>query len=137
VIYLDPTALMKLITATPESQALTDYLRVHTGTTWFTCAISRAEVMRAAAVIHPDTTEHAQHVLAGLDLVAVTDRLLDAAIALTPAPSRTTNALHIAAALSAGPRLQTLITYSPELAHDADGHNINTIHPGGAPCYAP
>jgi len=26
VIYLDPTAVMKLITQTPESPALTDYL---------------------------------------------------------------------------------------------------------------
>jgi uncharacterized protein len=132
VIYLDPTAIMKLITTAPESLALTDYLRVHTGTTWFTCALSRVEVMRAA-VTHPEATEQAQHVLAGLDLVAVTDRLLDAAIALTPAPGRTFDALHIAAALSAGPRLHTLVTYRPELAHAASGHNINAIHPGGSP----
>ncbi len=137
MIYLDPTAIMKLITQTPESPALTDYLRLHTSTTWFTCALSRAEVMRAAAAIHPDATEHAQRVLAGLDLVAVTDRLLDAAIALIPAPGRTIDALHIAAALSAGPRLHTLITYQPELAHDTADHNINAIHPGGSPCYAP
>ena len=137
MIYLDPTAIMKLITVTPESPALTDYLHVHTDTTWFTCALSRADVMRAADAIHPDATEQAQHVLAGLDLVAVTDRLLDAAIALTPAPRRTVDALHIAAALSAGPRLQTLITYDPELAHAAAEHNINAIHPRGSPCYAP
>ena len=133
MIYLDPTAIMKLITTTPESSALTDYLRVHTETTWFTCAISRADVMRAAATTHPDAIEHAQHVLAGLDLVAVTDRLLDAAIALTPAPAHTADALHIAAALSAGTQLHTLITYNPKLAHDAAAHNITTIHPGGPP----
>ena len=131
MIYLDPTAIMKLITTTPESAALTNYLRVHTATTWFTCAISRAEVLRAAAGAHPGAIEHAHHVLAGLDLVAVTDRLLDSAIALAPAPGRTTDALHIAAAMSAGPQLHTLITYSPELAHSAAEHDITAIHPGG------
>lgn len=89
MIYLDTTALMKLITAEPESAALADYLHTHTDTGWFTCALTRAELLRAAADIHPDAAEHAHHVLAGLDTVAVTDRLLDA--------------LHIAAALTAGP----------------------------------
>jgi uncharacterized protein len=138
VIYLDPTAIMKLIIVTPESPALADYLHVHTDTTWFTCALSRADVMRdATATGSPDVTEQAQHVLAGLDLVAVTDRLLDAAIALRPAARRTINALHIAAALSAGPRLQSMITYDPELAHDAADHHISAIHPGGSLCCAP
>ena len=133
MIYLDPSAIMKLIATSPESSALTEYLRVHTATTWFTCAISRADVVRAAASLHPEAVEHAQHVLAGLDMVAVTDRLIDAAIALTPAPGSTSNALHIAAALSAGSQLQTLITYGPELADDAAAHSIDTIHPGGSP----
>ncbi|ORX14125.1 VapC toxin family PIN domain ribonuclease [Mycobacterium xenopi] len=137
MIYLDSTALMKLVTVAPESGALTDYLNLYTGTRWFTCALSRAEVICAAAAIHPDATHQAQHVLAGLDQVAVTDRLLEAAIALTPAPGHIVNALHIAAALSAGPQLHTLITYNPQLAHDAADHRINAIQPGGAPCYAP
>lgn len=137
MIYLDTTALMKLITAEPESAALADYLRTHTDTVWFTCALSRAELLRAVAALDPDATEHAHHVLAGLDTVAVTDRLLDAAISLAPAPRRTLDALHIAAALTAGPRLRTLITYDEQLAHAAGDHDITTIHPGGPPCYAP
>lgn len=137
MIYLDDTALIKLITAAPESTALTDYLNAHTDTTWFTCALTRAELLRATAAMHPEATTHAHHVLAGLATVAVTDRLIDAVVTLTPAPRRTSDALHIAAALSAGPRLRTLITYDPELAGAAAGHNITTVHPGGAPCYAP
>ena len=43
MIYLDPTAIMKLISTTPESPALTDYLRSRTDTIWFTCALSRAD----------------------------------------------------------------------------------------------
>ena len=133
MLYLDPTAIMKLITQAPESPALQDYLRARTDIRWFTCALSRADVLRAAAPLGPTTTERARHVLSGLDLVAVTDRLLDAAINLTPPPERTTDALHIAAALSAGPRLQTLITYDTQLATAAGNHHIQTTHPGGAP----
>lgn len=133
MIYLDPTAIMKLISTTPASPALTDYLRSRTDITWFTCALSRADVMRTVATLHPDAAEHAHHVLSGLDLVAVTDRLLDAAIELDPAPERLTDALHIAAALSAGPRLHTVITYSPELARDAAAHHIHITSPGGSP----
>ena len=89
--------------------------------------------LRDVAPLGGDATDRARHVLSGLDLVAVTDRLLDAAIALNPAPARTTDALHIAAALSAGPRLHTFITYDTQLATAAGCHRIQTTHPGGAP----
>ena len=103
VIYLDATAMIRLIAQAPESPALTAYLRAHTDTRWISCALSRAELLRATAGLPAEATEHAHHVLAGIDTVGVTDRLLDAAITLTPAPARTVDALHIAAALSAGP----------------------------------
>ncbi|MCV7058390.1 PIN domain-containing protein [Mycolicibacterium gilvum] len=131
MIYLDPTALMKLIDEAPESAALTAYLSAHTDTRWITCALSRVELLRAVAALPPEATGHAHHVLAGLDTVAVTERLLDAAVALAPSPARTVDALHIASALSAGPRLRTLVTYDPELAGAAAGHHITTVSPGG------
>lgn len=133
MIYLDATAMMKLIAQAPESQALTQYLSAHTDTAWITCALTRAEVLRATATLPAEATEHAHHVLAGIDTVGVTDRLLDAAVALTPAPDRTTDALHIASALSAGPRLRTLVTYDPDLARAATAHHITTVRPGGSP----
>ncbi len=131
MIYLDPTAIMKLIDDTPESAALTAYLSAHTDTRWITCALSRAELLRATTTLPAEATEHAHHVLAGLDTVALTDRLLDAAVALTPTPRRTTDALHIASALSAGTRLRTLVTYDTELADAAAAHHITTVSPGG------
>lgn len=133
MIYLDATAMMKLIDHAPESSALADYLHAHTDTRWFTCALARTDLLRATATLPAEATEHAHHILAGLDTVALTDRLLDAAVALTPAPPRTTDALHIAAALSAGPRLRTLVTYDTDLARAATDHHIHTVHPGGPP----
>ncbi|MCH9731987.1 MAG: VapC toxin family PIN domain ribonuclease [Actinomycetia bacterium] len=130
MIYLDATAVMKLIVETPESPALTNYLHAHTDTRWFTCALTRPEVLRATASLPAEATEHAHHIFAGLDTVAITDRLLEAAAALAPAPHTTEAALHIAAARSAGPRLRTLVTYNPDLTDDATHHHISTVHPG-------
>lgn len=137
MIYLDATTIMKLVAAEPESPALATYLDAHKDTTWFTCAITRIDVHRAAAAVHPDAVIQAQRVLTGLDLVAVSDRLLKIALGLSPVPQRTTDALHIAAARTAGPRLRTLVTYDPELAQSASRHGITAINPGGSPCFAP
>lgn len=132
MIYLDTTAMLKLIAQAPETEALTDYLSARTDTVWFTCALARAELLRATAPLPAEATEHAHHILAGLDTVALTDRLVTAATALNPAPRRTLDALHIAAALTAGTQLHALITYDPELTDAANCHHITTTNPGGS-----
>lgn len=132
MIYLDTTAMLKLIVTEPETQALTDYLAARTDTVWFTCALARVELLRATAALPAEATDHAHHILDGLDTVAMTDRLVAAATALKPAPQRTLDALHIAAALTAGPQLHTLITYDPQLSDAAAHHHITTTHPGGS-----
>jgi predicted nucleic acid-binding protein len=137
VIYLDTSALMKLVIAEPESPALAEYLGAHTDTGWFTCALTRPEFLRDAAAVHPDAETHAQQVLAGLDTVAVTDRLLDVVARLDPPPARLVDAVHIAAALTAGNRLAVMVTYNQQLAGAAHDHRITAVNPVGAPCFAP
>lgn len=137
MIYLDASALIKLVVAQPESAAMTDYLRAHPDDGWFTCALTRIDLLRAAAAVHTDAIEHAHHILDVLDTVAITDRLIHAATSLDPPPPRTADALHIAAALTAGPRLQTLITYDTQLVHAATAHTIATATPGAPACCAP
>lgn len=132
MIYLDTTAMLKLIAQVPETGPLTDYLTARTDTVWFTCALARAELLRATAAMPPGATEHAHHILDGLDTVAMSDRLVTSAAALNPAPRRTLDALHIAAALTAGTQLHTLVTYDPELTDAANRHHITTTHPGGS-----
>lgn len=130
MIYLDSTALMKLIDQAPESAALSTFLHAHADTRWFTCTLVRADLLRNAKRLSEAATDHAHQVLDSLDAVAVTDRLITIAADLDPAPTRTIDALHIAAALTAGPRLRALVTYDPELAENAAAHHINTAHPG-------
>lgn len=136
MIYLDTTALTKLVAADPQTPALIEYLRTAAGG-WFTCALTRLDLIRASAAIHPDAEARARTVLASCDIVAVTDRLLDAAAILRPSPSATVNALHVAAAASAGARLHSLLTYDADLAADAGAHHITVRSPGGGPCSEP
>ena len=86
MIYLDTTAMLKLIASEPETPALTDYLAARTDTVWFTCSLARVELLRATAVMQVGAVGHAHHILDGLDTVAMTDRLVTAAAALNPAP---------------------------------------------------
>lgn len=135
VIYLDATALGRMIASSPETPPLLSYLRSEPSRAWFTCALARVDLLRLAAQTHPQAEERAREVLASCDLVAVTDRLIDAAAGLRPTPASTSQALHLAAAVTAGSRLHALVTYDPELANAARQHHISVISPGGALCY--
>ena len=107
--------------AEPESSALRGYLRDRQEPIWFTAALARTELIRAVSrVAPPEAVEHARSVLAGLDVVALTNRLLDAAAALTPFELRTLDAIHLAAALSAGNRLEAVVTYDVRMSDAAD-----------------
>jgi predicted nucleic acid-binding protein len=57
-----------------------------------------------------EIVEHARRVLARLDLVPATNRLIDAAATAGPSDLRTLDAIHLAAALTA-PNLRAIITY--------------------------
>lgn len=108
---------MKLIAIEPESPALRTYLSTHTDQGWFTAALTRAELIRAASRTgERSAVEHARTILASLDLVALSDRLLDTATTLAPPSLRTLDAIHLAAAMTAGARLDAVITYDDRMA---------------------
>lgn len=138
MIYLDPTALMRLISKHPETAALRDYLHTHTNSIWFTSAFTRIELVRAAAPLGDDAVDHADHILSGLDTVTITDHFLHQSAHLNPAPPQILDAVHITAALTAGNHLRAFLTYDPERATAARAHNIAALAPGGGtPCSGP
>ncbi|WP_237112868.1 type II toxin-antitoxin system VapC family toxin [Mycobacteroides abscessus] len=129
---MDTSALMKLVVADTESEALTDFLESRDETPWCTAALTRAELVRAAAQIDPRAVDDARQVLAGLDTVTVTDRLLDTAVGLEPATLTVSEAIHLAAALTAGPLLESFVSYDKRLLDAARLNRIPTVSPGGA-----
>lgn len=118
MIYLDDGAIAALLTAAPGSAALRDYLKEHAAQRWFTLSLTRAALSRDHAL-----TDAQLGGIDSLDTVHVTDRLL-AAAAAAPSGISLIDALHVAAAQTAGERLQAFITADPVRADGARAAQI-------------
>jgi uncharacterized protein len=128
-VYLDTSALVKLVVKEPESRTLELYLGEFPTDTRFTAALARTELVRAVARQGSvDSVAHARRVLGRLDLVPLTNRLLDAAATITPPELRTLDAVHLAAALTA-PELRAMVTYDIRLAAAAANAGIAVVSP--------
>jgi uncharacterized protein len=120
-LYFDTSALVKLVTAEPESAPLRSYLSETGDDAEFTAAITRTELVRAAARLRDaDIARQATLLLTRLQFVEISRALLDAAADLPPPELRALDAIHLAAAMTA-PDLRALVTYDRRLA-DAAAH---------------
>ncbi len=115
--YLDASAIVKLISEEAESEALRAYLESFRGLS--SCALARVEVFRAAVVKGELATARARQVVAGLQLVALEDHILNVAAGLPPPVLRTLDAIHVAAAMSLGPDLASFVTYDRRMQEAA------------------
>ncbi len=128
-IYVDTSALVKLVVVEGESAALRRYFEDFPGDTQFTAAVARTELVRAVArrgLI--DVIENARFALSRLDLVALNSSVLDAAATIAPPELRTVDAIHLAAARTA-PELRAMVTYDSRLAEAAIGAGIAVVTP--------
>ena len=114
VVYLDSSAIVKLVVAEAESAALHRYLVTHRERV--SSMLARVEVCRA--VRRTDTSEamlrRAEQVLARIGLVALDEPLLRDAAALSPTGLRSLDAVHLATALSLD-GLDVIVTYDRRL----------------------
>ena len=90
--------------------------------------LARVEVVRAVRDQGPDAVARARLAVAGLRLVALDEGLLEAA-ALLPAPVRTLDAIHLAAARSLGAELAALVTYDERMARAARELGLEVVSP--------
>jgi predicted nucleic acid-binding protein len=128
-LYLDTSALVKLLVADPESPALRDYLVEHTRARRVASGLVRTELRRTAVRIDVDLLPAAERLLAALALVRVDDALLDLAGTLAPAVLRSLDAIHLASALRVAP-LTALLTYDRRLADAAHAFGLPVSAPG-------
>jgi uncharacterized protein len=129
VLYLDASALVKLVVAEPESPALLKLLRV-----WpirVSSALSLAGVPRALrrAGFSAGARRRARDVLARINLVDIDRRVLAGAAALEPAALRTLDAIHLATALSIREDLQAVVTYDWRLTAAAQRAQLEVLAP--------
>ena len=115
MVYLDSSAIVKLVVAELESQALRRYLAVRYDRV--ASGLVRVEVFRALRRAHtwePATRHRAEQVLDSIALVAIDEPVLRAAAHLQPERLRSLDAVHLATALSLE-GLEAVVTYDHRL----------------------
>lgn len=127
MVYLDSSALVKLVVREPESAALTRYLGQHPDRA--SCGLARTEVVRAVRAQGGPALARARKLLKRIDLVALDDELLDDAGLLGTSQLRSLDAIHLAAARSLGQDLVAVVTYDSRMAVAATTLGLDVASP--------
>lgn len=117
-VYLDSSAFVKLAVEEAETLALRQFLAGRDARR-VSSALLRTEALRAVRLLGGDVRATVREGLRRIDLVAIDDRILDAAGTLEPSVLRTLDAIHIATALAVGDDLDTVVTYDERMADGA------------------
>jgi predicted nucleic acid-binding protein len=117
VVYLDSSALVKLVIAEKESTALRRYLRSEPRRA--SCGLARVEVVRAVRPHGAAAVTRARQLLRRVDLIQLDDELLDEAAALDLDVVRSLDAIHLAAAQALADDLTAIVTYDERMTRAA------------------
>ena len=129
MLYLDSSAVVKLVSREPET---TDLVRVvRADPSLISSALAWTEVVRAVHRARGNSAR-AERVLGGIALVPIDDGIIRSAATLAPAALRTLDAIHVATALSLGADVSQLVSYDDRLARAAAEAGIDVIAPGTA-----
>lgn len=129
-IYLDSSAIVKLIQRESESGALRRFLRRHSTDDRVTSALARVEVVRAVLPGGAAAVAHARRQLARLHQVAVDNDVLDRAATMGPSTLlRSLDAIHLASAQLVGGDLVSVVSYDHRMAAAADALGLPVASP--------
>lgn len=131
MIYLDSSAILKLVQYEAETHDLQTWLSDRSGVALVTSELGRVEVLRIASKVAGTVgTAEARAVLADVDLIPLSRGVQDVAIDLSDSTLRTLDALHLASAVLLGSLLDELVTYDLRLATAARAHGLVVVSPG-------
>jgi predicted nucleic acid-binding protein len=124
-VYLDSSAIVKLVVREPETDALLGFLAP--GQLQVTSALARVEVVRA--VRRHGRAATARALLDSLSLLALDDALLDHAAAIDGGELRSLDAIHIASAQQLEGELHALVTYDQRMLTAAQALGLPVDQP--------
>lgn len=129
-LYLDTSALVKLVSKELESEALRKHLRRHRGDGFVTSALARTELVRAVLSGGAGAVAHARRLLVSIDQIRVDVRVLDDAATLpASARLRSLDAIHLASARRVGADLREIVTYDERMIAAAATLGLPTTAP--------
>lgn len=131
VLYLDASALVKLVLPESESSALLNL--VEDAELLISSVVAAVEVPRAARRVadgHEVVVDRAEDVIDGVDLLWLDADIVSAASRLGPLNLRSLDAIHLASALSLRQDLTCLVAYDRRLLEAARARDVPVLTPG-------
>jgi uncharacterized protein len=123
LVYLDASALVKLVVVEPESMALTTFLgnREHR----ITSRVSVVEVARTTRRIAiSEVVERARGLLDTISFVELSSEIAQLAGSLNPPTLRSLDAVHVASAIWLGAEVGPFVTYDARMQEAATGAGL-------------
>ncbi len=130
MIYLDSSALLKLLFQEHESDHLVDWLTARPGVPTASSELAKVEVLRACRRIDPAVLPDARTLLGQLDLVPLAGAVVERASDLDSPVLRSLDALHLASALLLGAETVAFVAYDRRLLEAAVQAGLQTHQPG-------
>lgn len=132
LVYLDSSAIVKLVVREGETDALRAFLR---GAELVSSEIADVEVPRAAYLRtgKSETVSRAEQVLGHLALVPLDDELRRSAARARPAELRSLDAIHLVSCLRLATQLDSVVCYDRRLATALRAGRLRVEAPAGAP----
>ncbi|MDO3032228.1 type II toxin-antitoxin system VapC family toxin [Mycobacteroides abscessus] len=133
MIYIDTSALTKLLIEEDETAELQAWLREQRGQDQYavTSAIGRVELMRVVARQgEPGLRERALYLLDGLDILPITAAVITLAERIGPATLRSLDAIHLASASQIAGELSAVVAYDIRLLEGCRAVGFQTQSPG-------
>src|SRR6266498_3822544 len=127
LLYLDSSAIVKLVVPEPETKALRELLW-----SWperVSSVVARIEVERVARRIGGGAVRRGRTVLSRIALVDLDEDVVRLAAALDPAELRTLDAIHLATAISLGRDLGAFCAYDVRLNEAALAKTVEVLSP--------
>lgn len=132
MIYLDSSALLKLLFEETESASLEAWLAERAELAAISSELVKAEVPRAARRLNASSVPEARMLVSQVDLIPLRGAVVEATAEVGDATLRTLDAIHLASALSVRAELTDFVAYDHRLLAAARAARLPAISPGAA-----
>lgn len=129
MIYLDTSALVKLLFEEPESLALAEWLTSRVDVPKVSSDLSTVELLRTCQRIDDGALDDARRLLGGIDLLPLDHVVVEQAATISPRELRSLDAIHLASAISLRAELTNFVAYDSRLISAAAAAGLRVISP--------
>ncbi|MBX3072254.1 MAG: type II toxin-antitoxin system VapC family toxin [Thermomicrobiales bacterium] len=128
LFYFDTSALVKLVVDEPKSLGLITWLDEN-DCDQISSQVATIELFRSVRRVLPSRVDHAQRVIAGIEIIKLDDAVVDLARSVAPDLLRTLDAIHLSTALAVANEIEGFVTYDSRLADAARQHGFRVVAP--------